>query len=108
MTPANVADYAAQIVRAFADADVARLTASLADAETATSAAFDTGAADSEWFSLLATAVSSIENLLQRMERQHLENRQELEKSFRLLLLLSRGRNLATAVQTSESCLPIQ
>jgi hypothetical protein len=95
MTPAIVAECASDILQAFVEADMARLESYLAEAESARDAAVGSNSADSVPFDLLAKAVSSIQALLERIEQQQLQNREDLEQSYKLLLLLAGRDNTA-------------
>jgi len=89
MTSAIAAEYAADILRAFVDADIARIETCLAEAESARDAVAAGGSNDSMSFELLSAAVSSIQVLLERIEQQQLQNRRDLERSCKLLLRLT-------------------
>ena len=103
MTSAIAAECAADILRAFIDADIARLETCLAEAESCRDAAIARGADDSLTFELLSAAVSSIQALLERIEQQQLQNRNDLEQSYKLLLRLT-GSNYTQA----QPCLRLQ
>ena len=89
MTPATVAECAADILRALVDADVDRLERCIDAVESARDEARVERPADAAPLDLLADAAATLRVLLERIEQQQRQNHRDLEQSFQLLTQLT-------------------